>query len=766
MYANQYDMQPRAAVGSEDIFAACWRRKWLILVVMLICIGAAILVSRLMRPTWRADAQLILIERPGLARASSADYTAPIAETIETQTGMLQTAEMTERALNWLKNRSLLAGNPEEAQTIGPDELQRAITIYNPRGSNLINIDVDAHDRGQSLALDNAVAQAFIQWKNELAQKDIQESANVLARQTEAARTRMNTALQKQLAYQTSHHVVSAPDQERAAIEQLQARQTDLAAVQQDMAAVKARLATLELQLKGTNNEIRISGGFRDDNLTLGLQSQLTQAEMDRSDQAARVTPYYPNILGPLDARIKELKARLAKAVAGTLRGQIPSLQLQTAQFQDYKQAQVTAAFTQARLDAATKLVDESRNQMNSLPQMGSITTDLARQADMATAHYVALQSSLDATMLDKSKINGNVQITQAAIAPESPYKPNLMLNLMLGTLLGLFLSFITVLLIEQTDHRLRRDEQVELLGAGTLLGALPQLSRAEITGIPQGQLPPPAAEACRLTQANLLRVMGHSLPGQCRIILITSALPGEGKSVAAAEFARSLARSGKRIILVDANLREPAQDKLFAATAAAGLAEVLAGQIELDAAVTASETRNLSVLFSGGISDNPVDFIGSPQMAELIKNLRSRADMVIIDAPSCSVVDPLILAPASDYVMLVVGLGRTDEDAVRSTVSALSGSAPVGIFINRTRRKNVRAYEAARAFSMTEALTKDSSGIYSKPVQSAAFERTMVMHRDSLTSSRGPIGIGDRGNTHGSESLDITVPVSVKEKK
>lgn len=751
--------------GLADVGAALWRRKWLIVLILAACIGAAFLVSHLMRPAWRAQAQMVLIQRPMQGKMGPQDpsYVAPISETVETQIGMLETPALAERSLDWLKNRSLLTGDSSQTPTMDASQLERAIAVTNPKDSNLINVSVDAGDRNQAISIGNAVVQSFVQWKNEMAQKDVQQTVSTLEVQTKAAQAQMNAALRKQVAYQNSHHVVSAPDQERAAIEKLQAREADAANAQQDLSSIQARLKTLGAQLKGMNQAIRASGGVSDNNLVLSLQTQLTQAEMDRADQATKVTPAYPGILAPLDARIADLKQRLAKAIAATL--QTPSLPVQNSLYQDYKQAQVVAAFTQARLNAAVKLEDEARNQMSSLPQMGAQTTELAREADLATARFTSLQSALDASRLEKSKMTGNVQITQAAIAPDLPYKPNLLLNLVVGTLLGLFLSFVTILLIEQTDRKIRRDDQVERLGAGLLLGALPKLSRAEIAGIRQGQLPPPVAEAYSLTQANLLRVLGQSLPGQCRVILITSALPGEGKSVTAAEFARSLARGGKRVILVDANLRRPTQETFFTAAPPAGLTEVLAGRIGLNEALTPSEDPNLFVLFSGAASDNPIDFIASTQMTGLIKTLRSRADMVIIDAPSCSFADPLILAPATDYVVQVVGLGRTDEDAVRGTVSALAGSAPLGLFINRAKRKNLRAYETARTFSTTQSLAKVSSGPYPSPVPQEAFERTMVMRRDSLTLNRPALDTNGSGKNGTDTALDLPITAKTKEK-
>ena len=123
-----------------------------------------------------------------------------------------------------------------------------------------------------------------------------------------------------------------------------------------------------------------------------------------------------------------------------------------------------------------------------------------------------------------------------------------------------------------------------------------------------------------------------------------------------------------------------------------------------MDDALAVSETPNLSVLFNSSPRVNSADIIVSPHMTNFLQMIRSRADIVVLDTPSCTVVDPLLLAPSVDYVLQVIDLGRANEDAVSSTSSVLSGLAPLGLFINRTSKKNAPAYEVARSFAATQA--------------------------------------------------------------
>jgi len=730
MNEDQY-LQPRAEVTAGDVARALWRNRWIVLALTALCLAGGFYATRLMTRKWRADAQVVLLQRPVTGKASDdPSYVAPISETIDTQIGMMLTSTEAERALDWMKNQDMITGQTPSGPLLTPGDVQSDLTIINPKNTDLINVTVQAPDRRQALRLANAVIFSFAQWKTEMARKDIQQTTVNLRRQVKIAHTRMNAALNKQLAYKQGNHLVDAATQEHAAIETLMARETDLNAVQQDLLSNQARVSALAAQVNAANRSLRGVGGPRNDALVQSIQAQLAQAEMDRDALARVVTPAYPGKLPQLQAQVKDLQQRLNKALGSTLSGGAPSLQSQAAVLQDYQQAQVALAFSQAKVASARQQAAGARQVVDAMPRMDAGVTQLGREADIAFAHYTTLQSALDAAGLAESRISGNVQITQPASAASLPFRPNLFLNVGVGGLIGLALSLALVLILEQTDRRLRRDEQVKALGVGPALGMLPRVGRQALARSRAGALPAPVAEAFSIVRTNLMQVLGNGRQGEGTLLLITSAHTGEGKSLTAAELARSLARSGRRVILVDANLRHPTQGTLFADAPAEGLAEVLAGQVSLDDALTSSETPNLSLLFSGVARANPSDFLPSEEMADLLRGLRGRADHVIVDAPACSVPDPLLLAPLCDYVMLVVGLGRADEDAVRAAAAALKAAAPVGLFINRTTFKRARAFELVRPFEDPQLPYRR---VPPSPRRRIGTERTLLMYRSSM---------------------------------
>ncbi len=747
-----------------DVVRALWRRKWIILLTVPLFLVGAYFYTQHLPKQWQADAQILLIQRPdgGIAGPPGAAYIPPPPESVSTQIGMLRTAAMADRALSWLKNKELTTGQTLDTSGVTPGGLQSAVTVSSPTDSSLINIQVLGASRDQALLLTDAVAQSFVQWKKEEATKDIQTTEARLTGQVAAARKAMIATRLKKLAYQKGHAILDSGSQARVAITRLSQREDTVAAIRQEMSGQQATVDALAKQLAANNQSIAQLGP-RSDALTEKLTGQLSDLKQQRSDLARKVTPEFPGQLAPLDAHIKEVQDQLNKALAATKNPNNPALSAQAGLQQQYQGATVQLNTLKARLAQALALQSQAEASLTPLVQTGSSFDQVAQAAQDAADNYAGLYRTLVSARMKESQINGDARITQQAVAPLSPAKPVLQLNLLLGGVLGLLVSLALIFTIEQIDRRVRTEDQVERLGSGPILGALPRLSRASLSLLSRRQLPVPVAEAYSLAGANLLRVLGAPPAGRGRLVMVTSAQPGEGKSLTAAELARSLARSGKRVILVDADMREPVQNTLFDDAPSDGLIEVLSGKALLDDALAPTETPNLSVLFNHSARVNSADIIVSPHMTNFLAMIRSRADVVVLDTPSCTVVDPLLLAPSVDYVLQVIDLGRANEDAVNSTSSVLSGLAPLGLFINRTSKRNAPAYEVARSFAATLAAPALPDGL-AQPA-ALAKDQTLMMYGNVSGYTPGHLNGTDPLAEAGSDAHDLTtIPLTREE--
>jgi tyrosine-protein kinase Etk/Wzc len=443
---------------------------------------------------------------------------------------------------------------------------------------------------------------------------------------------------------------------------------------------------------------------------------------MDYAEAAQRYTPDYQGLDGPVNVgRQRDLvKVRLEQALRATLTG-APSLQGQGELSAKSAAARLAVMQAEAQLNAATVLRDRLRAETGSLPTTSLEYARLARDAQLNRDLYTSLQANLNAARLDRDITSGNVQIAQYAFAPEKPLRPDRKRDLLFGGAVGCLMALGAVLVLEHVDQRVRTLADVRTAVSGPVIGTVPALSRRtlrELLSVPSTAAPSRAAaaalEAYGVARANLglftglePRGAGAAARPAGQVVLVTSALPGEGKSLTAAMLARTLARAGVRVALVDADLRRPAQNRLFGTAEPVGLADVLAGGVALDdalvgvglgSALTGGRQRTpaeLTVLYSGKPEPGAgaADLLSLPRMRQTLDALRAEADAVIVDAPAAAVVaDALLLAPLADHIVYVVGAGRVDVPTVRETAGTLAGAGArtQTDFVNRAPRGGV----------------------------------------------------------------------------
>lgn len=290
------------------------------------------------------------------------------------------------------------------------------------------------------------------------------------------------------------------------------------------------------------------------------------------------------------------------------------------------------------------------------------------------------------------------VQLSTVRVAtvPQSPTSPNVMLNVVLGLLIGIAIGVGTAVLRELMDTRVRDVEDVEAVTEVSVLGVI---------GYEQDALNRPLiiqesphsmrAEAFRRLRTNL-QFLEVEVEAKANAIVMTSALPGEGKSTTTINLAITLADAGQRVALVDADLRRPSVGTYMGLERSVGLTTVLIGRASLDDVVQPWGNGNLDVIASGQIPPNPSELLGSRKMASLVDDLVSRYDVVLIDtSPLLPVTDGAILARLLGGAVVVVGAGTIHRAQLESALETLAtvNAKVLGMVVNRVPVRAGGAY-------------------------------------------------------------------------
>lgn len=281
--------------------------------------------------------------------------------------------------------------------------------------------------------------------------------------------------------------------------------------------------------------------------------------------------------------------------------------------------------------------------------------------------------------------------VVKSATTPAEPVTPRIGLNLILGLLAGLAIGIAVAVMREILDTTLKTTADVKFYGGVPLLASVPEDADAgdeplarDGAGRVKGK---GRAEAYRQVRTNL-QFLNVDRPAQT--VVVTSSIADEGKTTTACNLALALAEGGAEVVLVEGDLRRPRVARYMGLEGAAGLTNVLLGQASVDDVLQPWSRLSLSVLASGPLPPNPSELLGSANMADLLKQLTDRADIVIIDAPPIlPVTDAAVVAVRCDGAIMVVRHGHTRQEHLLSAADAVEqvGARLLGTVFNRVPR-------------------------------------------------------------------------------
>lgn len=316
-----------------------------------------------------------------------------------------------------------------------------------------------------------------------------------------------------------------------------------------------------------------------------------------------------------------------------------------------------------------------------------------AATADRIAQQFKDVISELE-TPADGDSSAVKVSIVRPAAAPTAPSSPNLKLNVALGLLVGLAIGVGQAILREVLDTRVRNAADVGRITDTSVIATIPFDDDApEHPLIVQSSPHSERSEAFRRLRTNLQFL---DIADQPQSIVVTSSVPGEGKSTTAINLAITLADAGTRVALVDADLRRPSVAHYMGVEGAVGLTTVLIGRATLEDVVQPWGNGYLHVLPAGQVPPNPSELLGSRAMAQLLRALTERYDVVVLDAaPLLPVTDAAILARLTGGALLVAGVHRLHRNQLTESVAALEtvGARTLGIVVNAQKRTQSDAY-------------------------------------------------------------------------
>lgn len=688
-----------------DYWRILRKRKWTVIVSLVVVVTAAALISLRMTPIYDAVARIsissqapssILNFKDNQQFGDSGDQESLIA----TQVSILQSNSLALLVIRnlGLNNRPEFAGKEQAttsggvpvsgspAQTLGrEDQLIGAfhsnLSVLPVPNTAIIEIKYSSPDPRLAAEIANTTANTFIEQNIKARFDSTMQAADWLSKQLADLQIKVETSQARLIEYQKQHGIVGTDDKQNLTFEKLNELGKQLTEAQ----AERIQKESLYQIAKGTNPDALAT--VLQDPALASLRQQQTQLQIQYAQLRTQLGSEYPKVR-EVQNQLSEIdKAYQEELQSGVLRVQ-----------NEY----YTAVKREQMLKGA---LDEQTAVANQLDENAIEYRILKQEADSNRQLYDGLLEKLKEASLAAGLNSSNIRIVDKARIPLFPARPNVPRNMLFAVLLGLVGGVAVAFALEAVDTTVRTPDQAQSIsglpvmavipfkadmsgakaqGAGSrlLLTAKPSNSRASalVSHLePQSEI----AEAYRTLRTSiLLSSAGH--PPQ--VLVFTSALPQDGKTMTSVNTAFIMAKQGKRVLLVDADMRRPSIHKAFGMRPEMGLSNVLSGLAKWKDALQPTMEASLSLLPAGPLPPHPSELLGSGQMQELIREWRNEYDHIIIDSPPVlSVTDAVLLAVQADMVTLVVRSGQTTMGAVRNARDLLLHlKAPLrGIVLN-----------------------------------------------------------------------------------
>ena len=708
------------AIHLRDLWRVVVKRKWVVLSVFLIVVATALVVTLMATPMFRASITLKVEREASKVIDVKGGPVLPEEygdlDFYRTQYELLKSRTLAERVVRHLDLRQRAAAAPPpppwwsawwtqtwsgltgrgapDGDNPAPDArladaaqaanaaavaaFQGSLTVEPIRSSRLVRVLFDSPDRKLAADALNALAQNFIAVNLERRYDASSYAKTFLEEQLAQTKVRLEQSERALVEFQREQQIINVDEKQNVLAQSLAAY---------NAAATKAGEDRLraEAVYKEFRENPESSPQMLDNKSMAALREQRTKLEVEHQDLSRIYKPAFPKMqqlqasIEEIDRKIKEESAVHRRAIEGA-----------------YNVAVQQETSVKAKLDGAKKDVLD-------LQDRSVRYSILKREVDTNRSLYDGLLQRLKEVGVAAGVGTNNISIVDPAVTPAGPFKPNLALNLQVAAVLGLLLGIGLAFFLDYLDDTMQHPEEMERVAHLPVLGVVPlvKLRRGQAATAPallsHFEARSAFAEAYRSVRTALQFSTREGAPRQ---LVVTSTTAKEGKSTTALSLAINFAQAGQPVLLIDADLRNPALHTLLDLDGSRGLSNYLSGEMPALGVVRVTAVPNLYVIPAGPPPPNPVELLSGPKLVGLLAELEKRFATIILDAPPVlGLADALVLGNQVGAVMFVVAAGSTRKAHLRAALKRLrqASVAPVGAVMTKLdMRDHTYGYESA----------------------------------------------------------------------
>jgi polysaccharide biosynthesis transport protein len=684
------------------------RRRWLPAAGVLGGVVALASAFALMqRPVYQAEGKLLI-------KSSSASELTGLGETLgqlkalgeqntplDTQAEIIRSTPIVQETIRSL---GLDDGNGKPMEA---DVLAKSLKVKGVTGTDVLLISYESEDRAEAARVVNKVIELFLKNNVQYNRAEAISARKFIEEQlpkTEEAVRQADSAVRR---FKEENKLISLEEEAGQAVKLIGDLEGQITQTQSLLADANARSQQLQNRLGLDARQAVTFASLSQAPAVQEVFSQLQQAQSQLAVQQTRYRAGHPTVTAlqrqvtSLNALLKERVAQVAGNSNAVSQGNLQVGELQQGLIAEFVKAESDRSGLAQRVALLSSAQNQYRQRASLLPRLEQTQRELARKLEAAQNTYGTLLARQQAIQLAENQTIGNARILSSALVPTNPVGPSKLAIVAVGSLAGALLAIATAFALDVFDRSVKTVKEARELFGYTLLGMIPAFGRDGKTSTYAGGLDQPVprvivrdsprspiGDAYHMLQANLKFL---SSDDELKTIVVTSSVSKEGRSEVAANLAAAIAQVGRRVLLVDADMRHPAQHHIWDLMNIAGLSNVIVDQVALDAALQQA-MPNLRVLTSGVMPPNPIALLDSKRMSSLVATFARDYDFVIFDAPAMAgTADSAVLGKMADGILVVVHPGVVDSASANSAKEfiAQSGQNVLGMVINGVNVRN-----------------------------------------------------------------------------
>ncbi len=575
-----------------------------------------------------------------------------------------------------------------EGELLKPSAFMAYLGVRAIPGTDVLEISYSSADPELATAVVNTIMAVYIQNDVQVNRAAAASAQEFITAQLPKSENKVNVAESALRRFKEANQIVDLTEESQNTVQVLSGLDDTMIQLQADLADTTARAAEIQQQLRLNPESIYAVGLVSE---SPGVQEVLEKLQVVQSQLAAERARYeegHPAIatLRRQESSLSALVEQRVSSALGSNGADLPADDLQAGELElslisEFLQLEATQSGLVQRLAALTNAQQAQGARAQALPGLEKRQRELERERSAAQTTYETLLENLQQAQVIENQNIGNARIVSPALVPESPMPVPSKLYIAAGLIGGGLLGLAGAFLLDLIDRSVKTVREGQDLYGYPLVGVIPAWKRLSGRSAQDLELPSvlvrepqsmPIVEAYQALQANL-KLSYFDKP--LKTITVTSSVAGEGKSEVVANLALTLAQLGNRVLVVDADMRNPVQHHVWQIANLQGLSNAVAGQLPLKAAIVRLEP-NLHILPVGAIPPNPLAILESRQMAALLRECETIYDYIIVDTPAVSgLADTLTIGRNTDGVLIVMQVGLTDVNSINATKALLSQS-------------------------------------------------------------------------------------------